>query len=429
MVDGSGRSSSTAVMGGAALLRHVGLDPDGPVLWGAQVNSRLPGVLVVELPQPLPSAPIDTVALRRWIEGVPTLRLDDRRPTVNELQARLNGFWLPDQTVLYIGQAEKSLGGRVGALYATDLGHRRPHPGGHWLRTLRTIGKARVWWAETDAALEYADALFTAFAQGVDPARAARLHDPNHVLPFANRENAAGEKKAHGLAGFLGPDDGPKPFVASGASRRLPDASAEGAKETRARPAAGGAPSAPRRPRALSDLSGPRRPTPRVANPRVAAPSRAAPEREVVSAEGLDRLRVELEDLTNVQRPQVIERVKTARELGDLKENADYEAARNEQSFLEGRIRSIRSRLDHAEVADPNATEKGAVAVGSTVVVVSDGERMTYELVGAGEADPASGPISYASPVGRALMGARPGDEVTAALPGRELRLRVIEVS
>jgi transcription elongation factor GreA len=429
MVDTGGGTSGTAAIGGAALIRAAGLDADGPVLWGAPVSSRVPGVLVVELPQPSPSAPIDTVALRRWIEGVPTLRMDDRRPTVNELAARLNAFWLPEQTVLYIGYAEKSLGGRVAALYGTDLGQRRPHPGGHWLRTLRGIAKARVWWAETDAAEEYADALFSAFAAAVDPARAARLHDPSIVLPFANRENASGGKKSHGIAGFLLPDDGPRPFVGTGAQRRLPDAAAEGAAETRPRPAAGPPPTA-RRPRALSDLSGPRRVAPRPTTPRAAAtPGRQMPAREVVSAEGLERLRGELDDLVNVQRPQVIERVKNARELGDLRENADYEAARNEQSFLEGRIQTIRARLDNAEVAGTAGSTEGGVVVGSTVIVEDEGERSTYILVGAGEADPASGRISYASPVGRALIGARPGDEVTAALPGRELRLRIIEVS
>src|SRR5918992_1360014 len=109
MTDGAGHTRTATRLSGAALLRSVGLDPDGPVLWGTQVTSRVPGVLVVELAQPLETAPFDTVALRRWIEGVPSLRLDDRRPTVNELATRLAGFWLPDQTVLYIGHSAKSL--------------------------------------------------------------------------------------------------------------------------------------------------------------------------------------------------------------------------------------------------------------------------------------------------------------------------------
>lgn len=402
----TGPTSGQGPMGAQALLRSVGLDSDGPVLWGAPVSSRAAGVLVVELPKAVPSAPVDPAALRRWIEGVATLRLDDRRPTVNELAARLDAFWPPDQTVIYIGHAAKSLGGRAAALYATGLGERKPHPGGHWLRTLRGVDKCRVWWAETDAPEEYADALFGAFAAGVDPATASRLRTFGPVLPFANRDTPTGQRKEHGIAGFL---------LAEGASLTTP------AGRTPAR-------------RPLSSLTGTLSPRARAAAStaraakRADAATRIMPPREVVSAEGIARLRRELDELINVQRPAVIGRVKAARELGDLRENADYESARNEQSFLEGRIQAIQSRVDMAEVAEANTGEGGAV-VGSTVIVEEDGERLTFTLVGAGEADPTHGRISYASPVGRALMGGRPGDEVVAALPGHDLRLRIVEVS
>lgn len=398
-----------------ALLRSVGLVADGPILWAAQVTSRSPGVFVIELPRPLEAAPIDTAALRRWLERVPTLRLDDRRPTVNELQARLGGFWLRDQAVVYIGHSAKSLGGRVAALYATDLGDRRPHPGGHWLQTLRGIDKARVWWAETDAPEEYADALLSAFAAGMDPASVARLHDRSVVLPFANRETTTGQRKEHGIQGFLVPEDAPPAAVRTGTVRRLPPGSAvDEPVRRRAAPARDGVPRPPRAAPAARSTA----PTPA---------TRPTPQREVVSAEGLALLRAELDDLINVQRPQVILRVKTARELGDLRENADYEAARNEQSFLEGRIQSIQARLDRAQVADRSGGE-GVAVVGATVVVEMDGERASYLLVGAGEADPTRDRISYASPVGRALIGARAGDVVTATLPGNELVMRILEV-
>ncbi|MBA2254716.1 MAG: hypothetical protein H0W07_06355, partial [Chloroflexi bacterium] len=245
MTDRKGRSPAATRPSGGALLRSVGLEPDGPVLWGTPVASRVPGVLVVEYPQPLETAPLDTVALRRWIEGVPTLRMDDRRPTVNELAARLGAFWLPGQTVLYIGHSARSLGGRIAALYATGLGERRPHPGGHWLRALRSIERARIWWADTDAPEEYADALLTAFADGLDPAAISRLHDAAVVLPYANRETVGGERKIHGLAGFLAAEG--KEVIAP---TRTP---------TR---------------RALSDLRGPVRPRP--APPRSSGPGSAA---------------------------------------------------------------------------------------------------------------------------------------------------------
>ena len=123
----------------------------------------------------------------------------------------------------------------------------------------------------------------------------------------------------------------------------------------------------------------------------------------------------------------MIDRVKTARELGDLRENAEYQEARREQSFVEGRIQALEALLRTAVVVEGGAGD-GTVAVGSSVVVETDGEENTWQIVGANEADPGRGRISYASPVGQALMGRRAGDEVTAQLPRGELRLRLVEV-
>ena len=147
----------------------------------------------------------------------------------------------------------------------------------------------------------------------------------------------------------------------------------------------------------------------------------------MVSAEGADDLRAELDHLRNVIRPVVIDRVKTARELGDLRENAEYQEARREQSFVEGRIQALEALLRTAVVVTGGASD-GTVAVGSSVVVETDGEQNTWQIVGANEADPGRGNISYASPVGQALMGRRAGDEVTAQLPRGELQLRLVEV-
>ena len=147
----------------------------------------------------------------------------------------------------------------------------------------------------------------------------------------------------------------------------------------------------------------------------------------MVSAAGADELKAELDHLRNVIRPAVIDRVKTARELGDLRENAEYQEARREQSFTEGRIQALEALLRTAVVVDGGASD-GTVAVGSSVTVEMDGEQTTWQIVGANEADPGRGKISYASPVGQALMGRRAGDEVTAQLPRSELQLRLIEV-
>ena len=131
----------------------------------------------------------------------------------------------------------------------------------------------------------------------------------------------------------------------------------------------------------------------------------------------------------SVRRPEVIARIKAAKELGDLKENADYTAAREEQSFLEGRIASIEATLRTAQVIEVRVDEDRAT-LGSTVAVEdSDGLPATYTIVGSTEADPATGRISNVSPVGKALMGARAGDEVTVAAPRGSVRYRVVAIS
>jgi transcription elongation factor GreA len=143
--------------------------------------------------------------------------------------------------------------------------------------------------------------------------------------------------------------------------------------------------------------------------------------------EGSARLRAELDELTLVRRPGVIARIRTAKEHGDLKENAEYAAAREEQSFLEGRVQALEARLRTAVIVDAPAA--GArVGLGSQVTVEHDGDTLTYTIVGASESHPTSGRISSASPVGRALVGHDVGDEVTVATPAGERRYRIIAI-
>jgi hypothetical protein len=298
-------------------------------------------VFVVELAAPLAAAPIDPLPLRRWIERVPSLRLDGQVPTAAELAARLSGFWLADQTVLYVGRTGKSLSARVAALYATPLGDSRPHSGGHWLKTLRGIERLRVWWAETDAPEEYEDALLSAFAERVTADEAPRLRDRTVLLPFANRETATGERKVHGISGSLLGADAASPAASPTTSA---DVSAARPRTTKARtPAAR-----------------------RLGTRRTTESTKPAPAAMHVSADGLAKLSAELEELRTIRRPQVIARVKAARELGDLRENADYEAARNEQSFLEGRIQAIERMLVNPVVISDERRAGGNVILGST---------------------------------------------------------------
>ena len=147
-----------------------------------------------------------------------------------------------------------------------------------------------------------------------------------------------------------------------------------------------------------------------------------------LTAAGADRMRAELAELTGTRRSEVIARIRTAKEFGDLKENADYTAAREEQSFLEGRIQSIEARLRDAVIASAPTQGSGGADFGSTVTVEVDGSSVTYTLVGSAEADPSAGRLSVASPVGRALLGAGVGSTVTVETPRGAVDYTVISV-
>jgi hypothetical protein len=171
----------------------------GPVVWGSPVTSNAPGVYVVESAEPSDKAPIDPTVVAAWIKRVPTLLVDGRRPTAADLVSRLASFWIAGEPVVYIGLAGTSVAKRVRQFYRTPFGDPRPHAGGHWLKTLRTLATLRVWWAETDDPAQDEDALLRAFAARVKANAELRLADP--VLPFANRQTAAGIRKVHGISG------------------------------------------------------------------------------------------------------------------------------------------------------------------------------------------------------------------------------------
>ena len=142
---------------------------------------------------------------------------------------------------------------------------------------------------------------------------------------------------------------------------------------------------------------------------------------------GLATLRAELAELANVRRPAVVARIKAARELGDLSENAEYHEARREQSFLEGRVQAIEELLRHVEIIE-GGSDEGRVRLGSTVVVEHDGLESTYAVVGTNESDPAAGRVSAGSPIGAALLGKAEGDELEVVTPSGHLRYRIIAV-
>jgi transcription elongation factor GreA len=143
----------------------------------------------------------------------------------------------------------------------------------------------------------------------------------------------------------------------------------------------------------------------------------------------MEEMRSELANLRDVRRPEIVARIKAARELGDLRENADYEAARNEQSFNEGRIQTLEGLLRTAVELEETGPAGGEVRVGSTVVVESGGSSHTYRIVAPSEASPGDGRISYLSPIGGAFLGRRAGEELTVRTPAGDVIYRIVEVS
>jgi transcription elongation factor GreA len=146
---------------------------------------------------------------------------------------------------------------------------------------------------------------------------------------------------------------------------------------------------------------------------------------------GAVRLREELINLKSVQRPAVIQAIAVAREHGDLSENAEYHAARDKQSFIEGRIKDIENKLALAEVIDPSKLAGNRVAFGATVKLsnTDTGEEVTYRILGADEADLAKGSISVTSPLARSLLGKEVGDEVKVRMPGGERTYEVLDLA
>ena len=143
-------------------------------------------------------------------------------------------------------------------------------------------------------------------------------------------------------------------------------------------------------------------------------------------------LRDELQELKHVQRPKVIQAIAEAREHGDLKENAEYHAAREQQGFIEGRLKDIEAKLSNAQVIDVTTLDaKGKVVFGSTVTLldIDSDEKITYQIVGDDESDLKTGRISFGSPVARALIGKAEGDEVGVEAPGGVKEYEILEVA
>lgn len=148
----------------------------------------------------------------------------------------------------------------------------------------------------------------------------------------------------------------------------------------------------------------------------------------LITQEGLDKLKTELKDLVEVKRPDAINRIKSAKELGDLSENAEYASAKDDQSFIEGRIQELEEVINHAKVITNGHGGKAIIEISSVVEVSVEGDKDTYELVGPAESNPAKGKISIDSPVGKALLGHKEKEDVAIKTPDGEVIYKILSV-
>ncbi|MFC4320877.1 transcription elongation factor GreA [Litchfieldia salsa] len=146
---------------------------------------------------------------------------------------------------------------------------------------------------------------------------------------------------------------------------------------------------------------------------------------------GKQKLENELEQLKSVKRKEVVERIKIARSFGDLSENSEYDSAKEEQAFVEGRITTLENMIRNAKIIEETNDNSNVVALGKTVTFVElpGGEEETYTIVGSAEADPFEGKISNDSPIAKSLIGKQVDDKVTVQTPGGEMFVKIVSIS
>lgn len=149
-----------------------------------------------------------------------------------------------------------------------------------------------------------------------------------------------------------------------------------------------------------------------------------------MTQEGKDKLEKELDVLKTERRQEVVQRIKVARDFGDLSENSEYDAAKDEQAFVESRIAQLENMIRNAEIIENDEADPSMVRLGKTVTFqeLPDGDEETYTIVGSAEADPFEGKISNESPIAKSLIGCEIGQEVTAPTPAGDIRVKILKV-
>lgn len=150
----------------------------------------------------------------------------------------------------------------------------------------------------------------------------------------------------------------------------------------------------------------------------------------MMTLEGKEKLEQELEHLKSVKRKEVVERIKIARSFGDLSENSEYDSAKEEQAFVEGRIGTIETMIRNAKIIEEDSVNTDEVSLGKTVTFIElpDGEEESYTIVGSAEADPFEGKISNDSPIAKSLIGKRVGDKVIVQTPAGEMNVKIVSI-
>ena len=153
-------------------------------------------------------------------------------------------------------------------------------------------------------------------------------------------------------------------------------------------------------------------------------------ERVPITRQGYEALKKEVENIKKIDRPMNIKAIEEARAHGDLTENAEFEAAKDRQAFIEGRLIDLEYRLANADIIDPDMLPKDRAVFASTVVLenIDTGQTFEYQLVGPDESDIEKGRISVASPLGKAIVGKRPGDEITLQAPGGKRYYELLDI-
>lgn len=147
-----------------------------------------------------------------------------------------------------------------------------------------------------------------------------------------------------------------------------------------------------------------------------------------VTKSGLSALKIELDELVNVKRPNLVERLERARQEGDLSENSDYINAREELEFLDGRVDELKNVVENASVVPDNGNGNGQVSIGTTVLVQVNGDRNEFKIVGEWEADPMQKKISHESPLGQKLVGKKVGEVVEVEAPAGKIVYKILEI-